>query len=228
MRRWLIISVFLVPIVLAGCAAPAMAPVPPEPSIIPPAPQMTVPQTSASVPRSPALIVSPSLKEGWLSVENPAEGFIVEIPEKWKTADLADVESTQLRQRGSLLFALDPETNPAATGPPGSLTITKVTLNKPITLDEIYDIEVESLERAPDTLKPVDCTIVQLRVGEAVCIRYRKNLTRTGGQIETIVFVQYEFLRGSDVYLLTFETIPILSHKYELVFEEIAQSFRFR
>lgn len=221
---------FITVCLLIGCSRSAPIATFPTPSFSP-APFVTAsptpPSSAPSTVQSPTPSLSPALKSGWVLIERPDDGFTVVIPGTWKALDLSASQYAPMRSYGFVFYALDPESSPATTRAPGSFSVAKKAVATPTTLDYLASVERQSLEAATDTVKPVAIERVQLSFGEAVRMYYQKNMTRAGGQIETMVFLQYEFLKDNDRYLFTFETVPTISEKYLPIFEEIARSFRF-
>jgi tetratricopeptide (TPR) repeat protein len=176
-----------------------------------------------------APIVSPTptptleSKAGWIIVERSDENFVFSLPETWKNVVLTSTDKLM----GFLLFSYDPAPHPKTARQQGSFSVVKQVLGKPVIFNDFISFQLQSLEGNSDVVKPVVHELVQLLIGEAVQFRYQRNITRDGGQVETIVFIQYMYLMGNDCYIFTFETYVDLIEKYTPIFKEIAYSFRF-
>ena len=157
-------------------------------------------------------------KADWVLVEIPDENISVNLPETWNTVDV--------EQTGIILYAIDPVAYSTSNRYPGSFSVLKRELNLQVTLDDIELFEVQLSENDSDILKPIVHQRVQLQVGDAIQWRYQINMSR-GGQDEIMEFLVYEFLRGTNLYYLTFETYPDQTDKYIPIYEEIANSFKF-
>jgi hypothetical protein len=181
------------------------------------------PTPSLNVNSSSTLIEKADL----VLVERKDENISVNLPKTWNNIDMSSKEGELLKQAGYLLFAFDPIPHPTTSRTPGSFSVNKQALSIPATLDDLEAYEVNSLESSPDILKPIVNQRVQLQVGEVIQFRYQRKISRTGGQVETVEYLQYEFLSSTSLYILTFETYPDQTGKYIPIYEEIANSFKF-
>ncbi|MFH1031695.1 MAG: hypothetical protein V1767_03930 [Chloroflexota bacterium] len=182
------------------------------------------PSTPPTIPTTPAAPTTPTtstVKADWVLIERTDDNFTVTIPKTWSNLDPSLTEPM-----GFIFFAVDPQKNPAATRYPGSFSISKTTLKEVPTIDQVESANMKDLQSSPEISDPVSKR-VQLSFGESVQIRYKNNLKRTDGSVETVEFLQYYFVNGKDIYLFTFETVPALAEKYVPIFLEIASSFKF-
>lgn len=140
---------------------------------------------------------------------------------------MASKDGATLKQSGYILFAFDPAPHLTTSRAPGSVSALKQTLKSTGPINDLLQYETKNLEGSPEIIKPVTSRIVQLVVGEAVQLRYQSKLTRTSGPTEIVVFLQYEFLKNTDLYTFTFETYPDQADKYIPIYEEIINSFKF-
>lgn len=212
-----LILFFLIPTGIAGCtpSAPTTRTTP----VIFATP--TIPTITSTTQPTPTTPTTSAVKIDWVLIERPDENFTVTIPKTW-----SNIAPSLTKPMGFIFFALDPQKNPATTRYPGSFSISKTTLQEVPTLDQVESANMKDLQNSPEISDPVS-NRVQLSFGEAVQIRYKNNLKRTDGSIETMEFLQYYFVNGKDIYLFTFEMVPALAEQYVPIFLEIASSFKF-
>ena len=174
---------------------------------------------------------TPSLKAGWVVVEKPAENFSCYLPRTWTDIPLESADLAAMKQMGYIMYSIDPSPHPTTARYLGSFSIYKKGFNDSPPPDGVLNAleirEVNDLESSTNIVKPVEHRIMQLLVGDALRLQYQRKMTRDNGKVETVVFLQYEFLTSNSYYLFTFETYPDQIGKYIPIYDEIAGSFQF-
>lgn len=174
----------------------------------------------AQQPATEAAPVAQTAKNGWMVVEKPDDGFTVSVPDTWK-------ENPRAKEGGFLTYFVDPVKPPeGSTRTPGSFSVAKKQLPQTATMDELQSSSLKSFSGST-SIKLTAHRRLTLPVGDTLQFDYQRDFTREGGQVETMLFKQYFVIKGTDVWVFTFETIPALNDKYGPIYEDIAGSFKF-
>jgi hypothetical protein len=183
---------------------------------------------------------------GWPLYEVKAEGFALELPPDWRQIDMnpATFETKmkelmkqnpqlepmmanlrQLLAAGFKFYGLESAT--IGKGFTTNVNVIKQRLPAGATLDAGVADAVRQLEGLPTVAKPVVRERVQMPAGECERLRVKMTMQAPSGQAVALATTQYLFVKGGDVYSLTFSTLQDREAGYAPTFEKIAQSFRF-
>ena len=197
------------------------------------------------IKRSPAVAIPTS----WVLYEKQNEGFRIALPPSWReiimdpmTRETAiKTMKENSRQAAAIAKNIDnnrllsesgfyaSDTAPDVTigsGSPSKINVIKVHLGERVSLDYFIQVNVRKMENNPGIEEPVLHRLVILPAGVAAEIRFRMR-TDYSGQTWTESFIQYAFIRGKDVYLVTLGTDGKNAERFTPIFDKIANSFHF-
>ena len=208
----------------------------------------------ATQPRSPTATITPTptLEPGWVLIEKPEEGFAIALPPTWVEVDMRaptmkdaidairtqhpDLTSTvlnyletldinELHAQGIIFVAFDRELPGGLASNFGvNVNLARWSDGQDIAMDEVVEIYLETL--ASHNITAPRHSRVSLQVGEAEKFQYQRIESYPDGQMLNVNAVQYIFIRGQDVYVLTLGYTEEQAEVYASIAEKIAQGLR--
>ena len=164
------------------------------------------------------------LEPGWSIYRDEDAGFEIAKPDSWSLIKKEQLRLMSSAEHKCIYYTYDPLSKSEVLPYAGSFSIMIVPLKTETTLSAWTEQNRRDLETDPTVSQPVSIKQIELLTGEAVEIIYTCRLpNRTG----PVVFRQYCFIKGKEIYMFTSETVPERVDKYSPVYQMMAESFRF-
>lgn len=219
-----------------------------------PTAQPTATLTPTTLP-TPTAVSSPTvtplanpLDIEWVYYEVPSQQYYVALPSTWEQIDM-DQKSldamanaleeenealreivqgeqlNQLFQSGVTFYGFDFSLESLASDFHTNVNISREALPIPLSLDDLLEFTVASLEPIDIIVTPVESHILELPAGQAGQLHYEMSLALPDGAAVTTDVTQYIFLSDDSAYILTMSAKAGEAAPYRPVFQGIAERF---
>jgi len=230
--KWLLATLLLVPVVLAGCGT--NTPRPPTPT-----------------PVLPISHEPPALDGGWTLATMQNEGFALALPPGWIEFDLTagDLQSgfsqmskanpsmasilsdqiASLAAQGIKLYAVESSGSFQTTGFASNLNVVKEPVPAKTSLDALTQQSLDEMKQQLNIGQDVKFFKNRLNInsGEAERVQYSLNMNTPTGKSVAASFSQYIAINGGNAYILTYTTTEDQFAQYSETFDKSAKSLTF-